>query len=58
MILSLITRPGNLLRALFDYRKKRAYEKSYQVAGQDQEMMDIAEEVMEDYLNQLKSLET
>lgn len=39
-----------------NYFIKRAYIRSFKKAGKDTEVMNIAEEGMEDYLNQIKSL--
>ncbi|WP_304516487.1 ribbon-helix-helix protein, CopG family [Cecembia rubra] len=43
------------LRLYLDHLKRSAYVKSYKAAGQDQDMLSIAEEGMEEYLKQLEN---
>lgn len=43
------------LRLYLDYLEKAEYIKSYKKTDEDQDIISIAEEGMEDYLNQLKS---
>lgn len=43
-----------VLRLFLDHLKRAAYVKSYKAAGQDQDMLSIAEEGMGEYLKQLE----
>ncbi|PSL05688.1 ribbon-helix-helix protein, CopG family [Cecembia rubra] len=42
------------LRLYLDHLKRATYVKSYKAAGQDQDILSIAEEGMEEYLKQLE----
>lgn len=42
------------LRVYLEHLEKAAYRKSYKMAGEDLEIMSVAEEGMADYLDQLE----
>ena len=44
----------NALTLYLEYLEKAEYIKSYKLASQDQDILTIAEEGLEDYLNHLK----